>query len=327
METRPRTPAPASSAGARLPGTPDPMHCWQGAGANRIAGDSWGDPQGPLVILQHGGGQTRHAWKRAGVTLGTAGYHAVSIDARGHGDSDWAPDGVYGQDAMIADLVCVIAQLGDRRPVLVGASMGGGTSLVAIGEDHVDATALVLVDIAPRIETGGVDKIQAFMNLKPDGFDSLQEVADAIASYQPHRQASGSLAGLAKNVRHGADGKYHWHWDPRFRNVSRELGLRQRRLEACARRLTLPTLLVRGGLSDVLTEEGAQEFLRLAPHSEYVNVIGAAHMVAGDRNDSFGDAVIEFLARKVPVGGEPLQPAHPLQPHREGAPGDLNDVP
>jgi non-heme chloroperoxidase len=323
----PTKPSSVLSAGSRLPGTPDPMHYWQGANGNRIAGDFWGDRDGPLVILQHGGGQTRHAWKRAGRTLGAAGYHAVTIDARGHGDSDWSADGLYGQDAMVADLVAVIAQLGNRRPVLVGASMGGGTSLVAIGEDHVDATALVLVDIAPRIELEGVGKIQAFMNLKPQGFDSLQEVADAIASYQPHREPPKTLAGLAKNVRLGDDGRYHWHWDPRFRNAGRELDLRQRRLEACARRLTLPTLLVRGGLSDVLTEEGAQEFLRLAPHAEYVNVVGAAHMVAGDRNDSFGDAVIEFLARKVPVGGEPVQPAHPLHPHREGVPGDLHDVP
>ena len=325
MQTSPIEPAPPSNAGTRLPGTPEPMHIWQGSSGNRIAGDSWGDPQGPLVVLQHGGGQTRHAWKRAGVSLGAAGYHAVSFDARGHGDSDWT--GVYGQDAMVADLVCVLEQLGRRRPVLVGASMGGGTSLVAIGEDHVDATALVLVDIAPRIETDGVGKIQAFMNLKPEGFDTLQQVADAIASYQPHRRPPGALAGLAKNVRLGADGRYHWHWDPRFRNVSRELGVRQRRLEACARRLTLPTLLVRGGLSDVLTEAGAQEFLRLCPHAEYVNVTGAAHMVAGDRNDSFGDAVIAFLARTVPVAGEPVQPAHPLHPHHEGEPGDLYDVP
>ena len=316
-----------TGAGTRLPGTPEPMRYWTGSSGNRLAGDYWGDPNGPLVVLQHGGGQTRHAWKHAGQQLGAAGYHAITIDARGHGDSDWAPDGVYGQDTMVADLKCLIEQLGNRRPVLVGASMGGGTSLVAIGEDHVDATALVLVDIAPRIETEGVGKIQAFMNLKPEGFDSLQEVADAIASYQPHRKPPKSLAGLAKNVRLGADGKYHWHWDPRFRNVSRELDVRKRRLEACARQLTLPTLLVRGGLSDVLTEEGAAEFLRLCPHAEYVNVIDAGHMVAGDRNDSFGQAVIDFLTRTVPVGGEPVQPAHPLHPHREGVEADVNDVP
>ena len=186
------------------------------------------------MILQHGGGQTRHAWKGTGETLGAAGYHAIAFDARGHGDSDWAPDGLYTQEAMVADLICVLAALGDRRPVLVGASMGGGTSLVAVGEDHVDGSALVLVDIAPRIEPEGVSKIKAFMSQKPDGFDSLEEVAVAIASYQPHRERPRNLDGLAKNVRLGDDGKYHWHWDPKSRMGETKLEQRELRLEECA---------------------------------------------------------------------------------------------
>ena len=289
------------SAGTRLPGTPDPMHRWECPGGVAIAGDSWGDPEGPLVLLQHGGGQTRHAWKGVGELLGHAGYHAVALDARGHGDSDWAPDGRYGVDSMVEDLVCVIAALHGRRPVLVGASMGGGVSLAAIGESKVDAAALVLVDIAPRVEMEGVDKIQAFMKQKPEGFDSLEEVAEAIAAYQPQRKRPRDRAGLAKNVRLAADGRYRWHWDPRFRPEKAEIRKRQERFEACARSLTLPTLLVRGGLSDVLSEEGAQSFLQMCPHAEYVNVASAGHMVAGDRNDVFGRAVIDFLARTVPA--------------------------
>jgi pimeloyl-ACP methyl ester carboxylesterase len=119
------------NAGRRLPSTPEPMHHWSGAVGIDIAGDAWGDPSGPLVLLQHGGGQTRHAWKGTGQTLGAAGYYAVAFDARGHGDSQWAPDGDYSQDAMVEDLTKVVEALGGRRPVLVGASMGGGTSLVA----------------------------------------------------------------------------------------------------------------------------------------------------------------------------------------------------
>ncbi len=315
------------SAGKRLPGTPEPMHRWPGANGVTIAGDSWGDPAGPLILLQHGGGQTRHAWKGAGEALGAAGYYAVAFDARGHGDSDWAPDGVYGMDIMVEDLKCVINALGDKRPVLVGASMGGGTSLVATGEDHIDATALVMVDIAPQIEPEGVDKIMAFMSQKPEGFSSLQEVADAIASYQPHRKAPKNLDGLAKNVREGEDGKYRWHWDPQFRTIRRDMKKRKERLEACTRNLTLPTLLVRGGLSDVLSEEGAQGFLKLCAHSEYVNVTDAGHMVAGDRNDVFGTSVIEFLSRTVPIAGDPVQKSHAVHPHHEGPPGDIIDIP
>ena len=291
------------SAGTRLPGTPEPMVFFKGANGLRIAADYWGNHEGPLVILQHGGGQTRHAWKDAGEALGDAGYYAVALDARGHGDSDWAPDGEYELDAMVEDLRCVVDGLGRGRPALVGASMGGVCSMVAVGEGRLDAAALVLVDVAPRIEKEGVERIGAFMGQKPEGFDSLEEIADAISSYQPHRKRSKDLSGLAKNVRLAANGKYRWHWDPLIRARRMDIEERRKRLEACARRLTVPTLLVRGGLSDLLTEEGVRDFLRLAPHSEYVNVKDAAHMVAGDRNDVFASAVIAFLARTVPVHG------------------------
>ncbi len=314
------------SAGARLPATPEPMHHWRAPSGLQIAGDVWGDPSGPLVVLQHGGGQTRHAWKGTGQTLAGAGYYAVALDARGHGDSDWATDGDYSQDAQVEDLVAVLDQIGGDRPVLVGASMGGGTSLVAVGEGHVDAAALVLVDIAPRLELEGAAKIGAFMGQGADGFASLDEVADAIAAYQPHRPRPRQLDGLAKNVRLGDDGRYHWHWDPAFRARTRDLEERHIRLEACAEHLALPTLLVRGGLSDILTEEGAQEFLRLCPDAEYVNIPGAAHMVAGDRNDVFGDAVVDFLLRHVPVG---QARADGPSPTRHLPPGDhrITDVP
>jgi len=285
------------SAGGRLPGTSEPMHFWSGHAGVKLAGDSWGDPRGPLVVLQHGRGQTRHAWKGTGRTLGRAGFHAVAFDARGHGDSDWAPDGLYSQEALVEDLKCIVASHGGRCAALVGASMGGGTSLVAVGERRLEAAALVIVDTAPRIETAGVDRIRAFMMQKPDGFDSLEEVAEAISRYQPHRRRPANLEGLAKNVRRTPDGKYRWHWDPRIQEDRLDLAQRQQQLTDCVRRLALPTLLVRGGLSDVLSEEGAREFLALCPHSEYVNVTSAAHMVAGDHNDKFASAVVEFLSR------------------------------
>ena len=289
------------SAGQRLPGTPVPKHRWPGFNGVEIAGDSWGDPAGPLVILQHGGGQTRHAWKGAGETLGAAGYHAVAIDARGHGDSGWAGIDGYGADFMVKDLALVVEALGGRPPVLVGASMGGGTSLVAIGEGHLTAAALVLVDMAPKIEPEGSARIQAFMDQKPDGFDNLDEIADAIAAYQPHRNRPRTTEGLAKNVRLADNGKYRWHWDPDWRMSRSSMAAYRQRLATAADNIQVPTLLVRGGLSDVLSEEGAKSFLQQCPHAEYVNVKEAAHMVAGDRNDIFAGAVIDFLQRVVPV--------------------------
>jgi non-heme chloroperoxidase len=277
------------------------------------------------VLLLHGGGQTRHAWKGTGQTLGAVGYHAVAFDSRGHGDSTWAPDGRYGHDSMIADLVALVAAFGGARPVLVGASMGGAISLEAVGEDRVDATALVLVDIAPQIEPEGVGKILSFMDGRPEGFASLEEVADAISGYQPQRARPKDLRGLGKNVRLGADGRYHWHWDPSWRSGVPDFEATYHRQAAAARRLTLPTLLVRGGLSDVLSEEGARGFLELCPRSEYVNVTDASHMVAGDRNDVFATSVVEFLRRTVPVDAPAIQPPHELRPAPVDT--DLHDIP
>ncbi|MGR8948389.1 MAG: alpha/beta fold hydrolase [Gammaproteobacteria bacterium] len=315
------------SAGQRLADTPEPMHWWHGADGIKLAGDYWGDSKGPLVVLQHGGGQTRHAWKNAGQALGKAGYYAIAFDARGHGDSQWSADGAYSQDIMVEDLRCILEQLGSPRPVLVGASMGGGTSLVAVGEDHIDATALVMVDIAPKIEPAGVENISNFMRNKPEGYDSLEEVAQAIGNYQPHRKPPKDLKGLAKNLRLADNGKYRWHWDPAFLSQPRDIIKRTTRLEKCAAALKLPTQLVRGGLSDILSEDGAQQFLLLCEHAEYVNITDAGHMVAGDRNDVFSDAVIDFLGRVVPVGGEPVQAPHEPHPRPRSADDDVLDIP
>lgn len=290
------------NAGKRLPGTPQPSDVWTARDGISIAGDQWGDPSCPLVILQHGGGQTRHAWKNTGETLGAAGYHAVALDARGHGDSGWADAGHYGVDHMIDDIDMVVEALGGKTPILVGASMGGATSLVAVGEGKIAAKALVLVDIAPRIDQEGHRQIQAFLDQYPEGFETLEQVSDAIANYQPHRKMPRNLDGLAKNVRLGDDGRYHWHWDPVWRHGRGSMQAYQDRLREAASRIAVPTLLIRGGLSNVLTEAGAREFLALCPHSDYVNIPTAAHMVAGDRNDVFADAVVEFLGRA--VGGD-----------------------
>jgi len=276
-----------------------PAHRWTGYQGLVLAGDSWGDPGTPLVVLLHGAGQTRHAWKATGTVLGHAGLYAIAFDARGHGDSDWSGNGLYGPNANVADLLAILAQLDESKPILVGASMGGNTSLIATGEAHIETSALVLVDTAPHIESDGVARIRRFMAQNPNGFDTLEDVARAIATYQPHRTRSKSLEGLAKNVRVGTDGRYYWHWDPRTRETPVDLPEREKRLRECARRLAVPTLLVRGGLSDVLSQEGADDFLALCPHSEYVNVAGGAHMVAGDRNDLFARSVVDFLTRAI----------------------------
>ncbi|MGQ0501861.1 MAG: alpha/beta fold hydrolase [Panacagrimonas sp.] len=274
----------------------------------RLAGDEAGDRAAPPVILLHGGGQTRHAWAGTAEHLARAGYYALTYDARGHGDSAWSESGDYRADAFAADLRCVLQTL-SAPPVLIGASMGGMTSLIVLGETHeVLARGLVLVDIAVRLESDGVARILNFMRGHPDGFATLEDAAEAVYQYNPHRKRAGSTQGLRKNLRLRDNGRWYWHWDPRYldeanRVVDGEaLTLETRRIQA-ARGVRVPTLLVRGAQSDVLSLEGARALLELIPQAELVDVAEAGHMVAGDRNDVFGEAVIDFLARHVPAPG------------------------
>ncbi len=275
---------------------PEPTY-FDGAGL-RLAADVSGPLGGAPVVFLHGGGQTRASWKRAVEAVAERGYRGISLDLRGHGDSGWATDGEYGLDRFADDLQAVVKVLG-RAPVVVGASLGGLSSLLAVGERGVPASALILVDVTPRIEPVGAQKIGAFMNGAPDGFGSVEEAADAVAAYLPHRPRPKDTSGLMKNLRE-RDGRLHWHWDPRFlanrRNGPTD---QQERLEAAARNLAIPTLLIRGGLSEIVSPEGAREFLALVPQAEFVDVTGADHMVAGDANDAFNAAVLDFIGRKV----------------------------
>lgn len=270
---------------------------FEGAHGVALAASAFGDPEAPPVLLLHGGGQTRHSWDGTARILAERGFRAITIDARGHGESGWDPGRRYRLDAFADDLERILASF-DRPVPVVGASLGGNTAMLVAGERHARLKAIVLVDIGPRIEANGVRRIFEFMKARPDGYAHLDEVADAVAAYQPHRERPKDVSGLAKNLRQREDGRWYWHWDPAFLEEmfvpQPEMGPR---LEAAARHLTCPVLLVRGKLSDLLSEEGAKTFLSLCPHAEYVDVHGAAHMVAGDRNDVFTNAVVEFLVR------------------------------
>jgi non-heme chloroperoxidase len=271
---------------------------FEGAGGVTLAADVAGPPGGAPVVLLHGGGQTRSSWKGAAGALAGRGYRAISLDLRGHGDSDWPGDGDYQLDRFVDDLAAILPGL-DAPAVLVGASLGGLASLLAVGERRLPAAALVLVDVTPRIEPTGVGKIRAFMTGNPNGFASIDEAADAVAAYLPHRPRPRDASGLRKNLRLREDGRLYWHWDPRFMSEVRTAGFNGERLEAAARALVVPTLLIRGGRSEIVTPAGARAFLDLTPHAEFVDVTDADHMVAGDANDVFNAAVIDFIERQI----------------------------
>jgi pimeloyl-ACP methyl ester carboxylesterase len=278
-----------------------------GADGNRLVASEMGSGN-RTVLLLHGGGQTRHAWTRTARGLALAGWRAVMLDQRGHGDSAWVESGAYAFPDFGADAAAVARRLaaehGGERPVAIGASLGGIASLLALaGPGEPAFSGLVLVDIVPKMDPRGVDHIQGFMRARAaEGFASVEEAADAVAAYLPHRPRPTNLDGLKKNLRLHPDGRWRWHWDPRFldgpRPVAAEWEATEARLLDVSRRLPVPTLLVRGGSSELVTPEAAREFLGSVPDGEYVDVADARHMVAGDRNDAFADAILGFLGRR-----------------------------
>ena len=263
-----------------------------------LAADEWnretpGDR--PTILMLHGGGQNRHSWKNTGQILADAGFHVIALDSRGHGDSDRSPTATYAVEALCDDTLQVLYQIG-RPVVLIGASMGGMTGIAAAHEAGPElVTKLVLVDVVPRFEKGGSARIRDFMASGLDGFDTLEEAADAVAAYLPHRTRPRSTDGLKKNLRE-RDGRWYWHWDPAFLTKPEDDPfVRVEKLEQAAMNLEIPILLIRGKLSDVVSSEGVQDFLAKVPRAELVELSDAGHTAAGDDNDAFTDAVVQFV--------------------------------
>lgn len=272
-----------------------------GEGGLELVAHAAGDPAALPVLLLHGGGQTRHAWEATAQALARRGAYAVTLDLRGHGESGWSPDGQYRAAAFIADVEQVVRTFA-QPPVLVGASLGGAIALFVAAEKRVAVRAIVLVDIALRAEMQGVERIVRFMQSGKAGFASVEEAADAVAAYLPHRPRPERTDGLRKNLRRREDGRWYWHWDPAMLD-SLEIGeLRASgAFTRAAQALEIPVLLVRGSESDVVSDEIAREFLAAVPQARFADVGGARHMVAGDANDAFGAAILDFLAEFSPA--------------------------
>lgn len=276
-------------------------HIFNGRNGLSLAADVLGD--GPPVLLLHGGGQTRASWKGTAGMLAERGYKAIALDARGHGDSEWAKEG-YRFRYFADDLIEILDQV-EGKPALVGASLGGLTSLLAVGtSDKPLASAIVLVDIAPTMNREGTKEIGTFMRANPDGFASVEEAADAVSRYMTDRPRPRDVSGLRRNLRE-RNGRLYWHWDPAFMQPQGKDGKFdpeefERQFLNAAKNITIPTLMVRGGRSRIVSEKEVDRLLETIPHCEIAEVKQAGHMVAGDANTSFGDALIPFLERVYP---------------------------
>lgn len=260
-----------------------------------LVADACGDPAGPPVVFMHGGGQTRHAWRTILPKAARMGFYALSLDARGHGESGWALDGDYRGARFVDDIDSVVAKL-DKPPFLIGASLGGLMSILYAGTRSRPIRGLGLIDCVPRLNESGINRIGNFMHAHPEGFASVEEAADAVARYRTNHTRPTNVSGLMKNLRLCDDGRYRWHWDPRFMD-GKEGHASVEEFEDAASRITMPTLLLRGEISDVVTPEGVAAFRAQVPQTEYIEIAGADHMLTGDMNSPYDREVLAFLGR------------------------------
>jgi flavin reductase (DIM6/NTAB) family NADH-FMN oxidoreductase RutF/pimeloyl-ACP methyl ester carboxylesterase len=267
-----------------------------GFGGLSLVADSYGDADAPTILMLHGGGQTRRSWRAAAKALSAAGRHVIALDLRGHGDSGWAADGRYDLEAYAEDIRAVLKQL-PTRPIIVGASIGGLSALAALeGPAEASASGLVLADAAPWLNQEAGVRMGAILRRHAQGFATLEEAA-AAASELSHR-SSGNAEALKPHLRQDEKGRYFWRWDPRFLDGFDIAD--NARMERAARSLKLPTLVVHGVQSEVITDDAIARFRELMPSAEFAEIEGAGHLVANERLDAFNAVLLEFLERRIP---------------------------
>lgn len=256
---------------------------------------TWGPESAPPLVLLHGLTSHARSWDALGREL-SADFHVIALDQRGHGDSDRAPDGDYRVATMAADVAGFVDAIGLDRFVLIGLSMGGRVGIAYAGGHAARIERLCIVDIGPEIHLPGMERIRQMMAGSPERIPSEEEAIEYVRLANPRAPE----AGLSERVRHGLrrlpDGGLEWKYDKALRDMMRQGGRRETiDLWEPLRRITAPTLLVRGADSDVLSADVARRMIDALPDGRLVEIPGAGHPVPLDQPEAFARAVRAFL--------------------------------
>ena len=252
----------------------------------------WGAEGKPPLVLMHGAFQTAHSWDFTALALRDR-FHVRALDARGHGDSDWAPDGDYSHDAMQQDLDAIFSALGLDRFILIGLSMGGRNAMLYAARRPETVERLVVVDIGPETQQQGRQNIARFVAGAREG--PFEEFLERAHQYNPRRPLEQLRGSLLNNLRELPNGNWTWKYDARMRDRFQNTPARAEELEAAIPAIRCPTLVVRGEQSDVLSAGAAERLQQMIPASRLVSIPRAGHLVPGDNPVDFIRAVREFL--------------------------------
>jgi pimeloyl-ACP methyl ester carboxylesterase len=254
----------------------------------------WGVASQPALLCLHGITQTAHSWDEVAAELLNE-YRMLCLDQRGHGDSDWAPDGDYARQTQAADIDAITDALGVSRFLLAGMSMGGINSITFTARHPDKVLALIIVDVSPEVQARGVQNIRSFIQAS-DELDTFEEFVERAHQFNPRRSLENLCSRLSHNLKQLPNGKWTWKYDKALRSPGR--GFQASTLLNLwddVHAIRCPTLIIKGGESDILSGESAEKLQAAIPNSRLAVVPGAGHSVMGDNPSGFVAAVREFL--------------------------------
>jgi esterase len=255
----------------------------------------WGTKGLRPILFLHGGALTAHTWDLCCLALRDE-FHCIALDQRGHGDTDWAPDGDYSIGAQREDIRGFADQLGLDRFVLVGQSMGAINGLAFAVAHPERLSALVMIDAGPEVRRRGSSRIREFVNggAKPE---TIEEIIERALAFNPRRDPQILRRSLMHNLRRQSDGSWSWKYDRRrFQRLDHDTHLAERRrLADELANVTCPAMVVRGAESDVFQQDDAERLAENFPDGRQITIAQAGHTVQGDNPKDLVAALREFL--------------------------------
>lgn len=252
----------------------------------------WGSASNPPLLLLHGFGNEAHIWDRFAPTVSER-YHVFALDSRGHGDSDHA--GEYGDELNASDTIAVCEALGLQKLSLVGFSMGGGNAIILTSRQPERVERLVIVDRGPVSNPRGRERMNQAVSQAKSVFPNAEEALAYIRLANPRRPEELVQSSLQHAFRALPGGSYELKYDQKLRE-----GRTSHRGSAvdwwkCLGEIRCPTLIVRGGESDILAQDVAEKMLTVLPQATLEVVPGAGHPVMMDNPEGFNRVVSAWL--------------------------------
>jgi len=287
--------ANATKAGINFSNNNPPKDGWFESDGLKLHFLDWGNENDPVCILLHGFAQTAHSWDFISLSLSQK-YRVIVLDQRGHGDSDWDKDKRYSTEYFVKDINNLVKNNNLNNFNLIGLSMGGRNSYYYASENQNMINKLVIVDTGPETIKKGSSNIKNFVQMN-DELDSIEEFVERIKKYNPHRTEGHIRGNILNNIKQLENGKWTWKYDSFLRSGFSNRNTHQKNEDQwkILEKIETPTLIVKGGKSDILAESTLEKMSDVMANAQSVTVEEAGHLVPGDNPIEFTKILLKFL--------------------------------